>query len=99
VHLAVSGEPEPVAASGQLPDVADRPASHALGQGKGLSDGEDRTLGGVLVIRAFDPARVAGNDLVVLGRGHQHRPQKPVGLRRRRRGRAVADQGPSESPT
>jgi hypothetical protein len=58
----------------------------ALGQLEDLGDGEHRPLGSLLVSSAPDAAWVAGQDLVLIYRGHQNGTQQAIRLRRRQGG-------------
>jgi len=55
-------------ATRDLADVADRAASDLPGQLEDLGHGQDRPFGCVLCPGAADPARVAGEELVVIYR-------------------------------
>jgi hypothetical protein len=59
-------ETRPVFAAGNLPDVADRTAAHALGRLQDLLYSEYRALGGLSVARASDAAGVTRQNLVFL---------------------------------
>ena len=82
-HLAVPGKAERTDTLGQLED---------------LCHGEERAFPGPFVARAFNAARIVRQNLVFLGRRHEDRTQKPVRLRRRRDGYAIANQGRSPLP-
>ena len=91
-HPPIGAEAEPVAAAGQLANVADRSAADNLGQVENLRDREHRAFGSVLLASAPDPARITRKDLVFLDSGSQDRPKQPVRLRRHRHRDAFAKQ-------
>jgi len=72
-HHAIALETQPVAAAGQLADVADRAAAHQLGELEDLGDGQDRAFRRVLAARAPDPTRVTRQNPVILNRRCQDR--------------------------
>lgn len=86
-------EAEPVATCRKTADVADRMTTHTLGQLEDLGYGQHRPFRSTFVPRAADPARIAGQDLVLVDSRHQNRSQQPVRLGRYRDRHAVAQQG------
>jgi hypothetical protein len=87
----VTAEPEPVTAR-DLADVADWAAPDLLGELEDLGHGQDRSFARVLGPGAADPARVAGEEFVVLHCGREDGAEQPVRLGRHRDGHAVGQQ-------
>jgi hypothetical protein len=70
-HLAVALEAQAVGPAFDLSHVADRTTADTVSQFEDLRQGQHRSFCGLFSVSAFDPARIAGDDPVVLSSGQR----------------------------
>jgi hypothetical protein len=73
-------ESQPVTTAGALADVADRPAANEVSQLEDLDNSQHRAFCRVLLPRTTDPARIAGESLVVFHGRSPDRTKQAVRL-------------------
>jgi len=79
-------ESQPVSTAGELADVADRPAATEVSQLEDLDNSQHRAFCWVLLPRTTDPARMAGENLVLFHGRSKDRTEQAVRLGRHRDG-------------